>query len=149
MSMPGIWLTRAAEGAYLDLQDSAPATAASVAAAISDIPEIPGEALGLPGAPPAEPFLIKEPLDPDAPAILYRRATPDEEGDWLVVSLLDRDDYRALRQAEQDLAAYPPPIQGIVRAALAGTVSALEQAAPPPYPRSGAIPADSLRRQAS
>jgi hypothetical protein len=141
MSMAdNIWLTAAA-GATLEKLP--PAQAEAVNEAIADIFAKPGQRIDLPGAPPAEPFLAKEPSDPDAPAVIYRRATPDEPGEWLVVSLMNRADYRAAQQAEQELAAYPPAIREIVNAAVAGTVATSASFPPPTVtttPTSGAAP---------
>lgn len=119
MTMADIWLTPAARVA---LDELPPAQAEAVHDAISDIDSDPGQRIDLPGAPAAEPFLAKEPRDPAAPAVIYRRTATDETGDWLVVSLMNRDGYRAARQAEQELANYPAA-RNIVNAVVAGTVA--------------------------
>jgi hypothetical protein len=127
MTMADIWLTEAARDA---LQRLPRAQAVAVNAAISDIPSKPGRQLNVPGAPPAERFLAAEPHGRDAPIVIYRRTAPDEQGDWLVVSLMSRDDYRAARHAEETLAAAPPIVRQIVSAAVAGTVGTVSVTAP-------------------
>jgi hypothetical protein len=127
MTMADIWLTAAARAT---LQRLPAAQAAAVRSAIDDITTEPGQRIDLPSAPPAEPFLAKEPRDPDAPAVIYRRTTPDEPGDWRVVSLMNRSDYRAARRAEQQLTNYPPAVRELVNAVVAGTVATITTAAP-------------------
>jgi hypothetical protein len=131
MTMADIWLTAAAGTAFSGLQATAPSQAVAVNEAINDINVRPGQPIDLPGAPPAEPFLAKEPNDPRAPVVIYRRATTDEEGDWLVVSLMNRDDYRAARQAEQTLALAPPAVRNFVNTVVGGTVASITVTAPP------------------
>jgi hypothetical protein len=145
MTMADIWLTAAAEAAFGELKATAPDQADAVSDAINDITVRPGQRINLPGAPPAEPFLAKEPRDPGAPAVIYRRTTTDEPGEWLVVSLMNRDDYRAARQAEQTLAAAPPAVRDFVNAVVAGTVATVTVTAPPGTvtttpPTGGAVP---------
>jgi hypothetical protein len=126
MTMAEIWLTAAAQDAFNELKATSPEQADAVTDAINNIPRRPGRPINLPGAPPDAPFLAKEPSNPYAPAILYRHSTLGEQGEWLVVSLMKRDDYRAARQAERELAAYPPNVQSFVRRAIdsiAGTAA--------------------------
>ena len=123
MSMADIWLTAAAEAAFSELQATAPHQADAVSEAINTITAADGRRIDLPGAPAAEPFLATEPRDPDAPAVIYRHATNGEPGKWLVVSLMNREDYRAARQAEQALATTPPAIRELVNGIVAGTVA--------------------------
>ena len=131
MADPDTWLTAAAEAAFSKLQETAPRQAAAVSEAIDTIPTTSGQRIDLPGAPPGEPFLVLEPRgDLDAPAVIYRHATADEPGKWLVVSLMNRDDYRAARQAEQALAATPPAIREFVNGVVAGTVGTTDVNAP-------------------
>jgi hypothetical protein len=131
MTMADIWLTPAAEAAFKELQVTAPRQATAVAKAIDDIPRGRGRPLNIPGAPPAEPFLASEPEDREAPVVIHRHATGDEPGKWLVVSLMDRNDYHAALAAELALAAAPPAIRAIVNAAVVGTVSTVSVTAPP------------------
>ena len=126
VTMADIWLTSAAETEFNQLQADAPDKAASVSDAINDITVKAGERIDLAGAPPEAPFLAKEPDDPDAPAVIYRSTTTGEPGKWLVVSLIPRDDYRAARRAERELATYPPAVQDFVHrinTLVAGTVA--------------------------
>ena len=123
MTMADIWLTAAAEAAFSELQATSPDQADAVSDAINTITAADGRRIDLPGAPVAEPFLAIEPRDPDAPAVIYRHATNGEPGKWLVVSLMNREDYRAARQAEQALAATPPAVRELVNGVVAGTVS--------------------------
>jgi hypothetical protein len=126
--MADIWLTAAARAA---LEGLSPPQAKAVNAAIRDIPSKPGHRLNFPGAPPAEPFLAAAPETPGAPVVIYRRATPDEGGDWLVVSLLNHDDYHAVVRAEETLATAPPAVRDLVNAAVAGTVATVNITTPP------------------
>jgi hypothetical protein len=128
--MTDIWLTAAAEAAFSELQATAPDQAAAVSEAINNITAREGRRIDLPGAPAAEPFLAVEPRDPDAPAVIYRHAANGEPGKWLVVSLMNRDDYKAARQAEQALAATPPAVRELVNGVVAGTVATVNVAAP-------------------
>jgi hypothetical protein len=121
--MAEIWLTAAAQEAYSELLDAAPTQAGAVSDAINDIRAHPGQPINLPGAPPAEPFLSKEPRDLDAPAVIYRRTTPGEQGDWLVISLMDRAEYRAAREAEQALANYPLAVQTLIEGVARKTIT--------------------------
>ena len=130
MTMTDIWLTAAAEAAFSELQATAPDQAAAVSEAINNITAREGRRIDLPGAPAAEPFLAIEPRDPDAPAVIYRHAANGEPGKWLVVSLMNGDDYRAARQAEQALAATPPAVRELVNGVVAGTVATVNVAAP-------------------
>lgn len=130
MTMTDIWLTAAAEAAFGELQATAPDHAAAVSDAINSITARAGRRIDLPGAPEAEPFLAIEPQEPDAPAVIYRHAANGEAGKWLVVSLMDRDDYNAARQAEQALATSPPAVREFVNGVVAGTVTTVDVAAP-------------------
>lgn len=121
--MADIWLTAAAQDAYSELLAAAPAQAEAVSEAINDITAHPGRPINLPGSPPAEPFLANEPRHPDAPAVIYRRSTPGEQGDWLVVSLMKRANYRAAREAQQALANYPPSVQSLIEQVAHGAVT--------------------------
>jgi hypothetical protein len=123
MTMADIWLTAAAEAAFGELQATAPDQADAVSDAINHITAADGRRIDLPGAPAAEPFLAIEPRDPDAPAVIYRHAANGEPGKWLVVSLMNREDYRAARQAERALATTPPAVRDLVNGVVAGTVA--------------------------
>lgn len=130
MTMTDIWLTAAAEAAFTELQATEPDQAAAVSEAINSINAREGRRIDLPGAPAAEPFLAIEPRDSHAPAVIYRHAANGEHGKWLVVSLMNRADYRAAWQAEQALAATPPAVRELVNGVVAGTVATVNVAAP-------------------
>lgn len=128
MSMAAIWLTAAARTALSEL----PARQAhAVNAAIRHIPGETGKPLNLPGASPSAPFLAAEPEDPAAPVVIYRRATPGEEYDWLVVSLMAPADYLDARRAEQKLASAPPAVREGITSAVQGSVSGVDANAVP------------------
>ena len=128
--MADIWLTAAAEAAFSELQATAPDQADAVSEAINTITAADGRRIDLPGAPAAEPFLAIEPRAPDAPAVIYRHAANGEPGKWLVVSLMNRGDYRAARQAEQALASSPPAVRDLINGVVAGTVATADVAVP-------------------
>ena len=129
MAMADIWLTAAAEAAFGELRETAPDQADAVGEAINDITAADGRRIDLPGAPAAEPFLAIEPRQPDAPAVIYRHAANGEPGKWLVVSLMNREDYRAARRAEQALASSPPAVRDLINGVVAGTVATADVAA--------------------
>lgn len=62
---------------------------------------------------------------PWAPVVVYRQASRDEHGDWLVVSLLDRDSYRAAADAELELSAIPPATRDALGAVIGSTVASV------------------------
>lgn len=124
MTMADILLTAAARAALEELPSR---QARAVDAAISHIPDEPGRPLNLPGAPPSAPFLAAEPEDPAAPVVIYRRALPEEGGDWLVVSLMAPADYHAVRRAEQTLSSAPSAVRERVASAVQDSVSPADQ----------------------
>jgi hypothetical protein len=113
--MADIWLTAAAQDAFSELRTTSPEQAHAVTRAINEIPVRRGQPIDLPGAPSDAPFLAREPADPDAPVVIYRRTTIGEDGDWLVVSLMKRGVYRSNRRAERELADSSPAVQNLVR----------------------------------
>ena len=44
---------------------------------------------------------------------------------------MNRDDYRAARRAEQELATYPPAVRELVNTVVAGTIATVTTTAPP------------------
>lgn len=128
MTMDEIWLTEAARSALARLPR---AQAQAVNRAIREIPSKPGRRLRIPGAPPAEPFLAAVPENREAPVVVYRRSTPEEDGDWLVVSLMNRGDYYTACRAEEALAAAPPAVRESVEAVVAATVATVQVVAHP------------------
>ena len=129
MTMADIWLTAAAEAAFSELRATAPDQADAVSEAINNITAADGRRIDLPGAPAAEPFLAIEPRQPDAPAVIYRHAANGEPGKWLVVSLMNREDYRAAMQAERALASSPPAVRELINGVVAGTIATADVAA--------------------
>ena len=74
-----------------------------------------------PGDPPDTTYSGLEPSMPHAPAIIYRRKLPGEDGVWRVVDLMDR---RAFRDLTTGGLGDNPFVQGVATAvAAAGTVS--------------------------
>jgi hypothetical protein len=127
MTMADIWLTAAARG---ELEVLSPEAKLAVVETISAIGDRRGERLDIPVASAAEPFLALEPAVRQAPVVIYRRTTPEERGDWLVVSLMKRDEYDAARRAEEALAVAPASVRDIVNAAVAGTASTFSTPTP-------------------
>ena len=132
MSMADMWLTPAAQEEFSQLQATAPDQANAVSDAINEIPAAnPGHLINLPGAPVGAPFHAMVPRHPDAPVVIYRHMITGEAGRWLVVSLMNRDDYHGARRAEQILAGAPPAVREFVNAVVEGTVATVTVAAPP------------------
>lgn len=123
MSMADILVTPEAQAALHELGEEKPDQAQAVNAAITQLATSTGrgEPLYIPGAPPDTPFLALEPSLRDAPVVVYRRTSPEEPGDWLVVYLLSPEEYQRVRQTEQLLAA-EPGVAGIVSALVGGAV---------------------------
>jgi hypothetical protein len=71
------------------------AEAHAVWAVIKRIGRANGDRLDLPGAPPSKQYFALTPSDPKAPVVIYRPMLPEEDGDWLVSSLIARDQYDA------------------------------------------------------
>jgi hypothetical protein len=143
MSMTDIRVTPEAQAALDALSKAQPAQAQAVHAAMNDLGISTGEPLHIPSAPPGTPFLALKTSLPDAPVVVYRRTTPDEPGDWLVVSLLSPEEYQQLRRAEEALGA-DPAAREIFNAVVAGTVPTSDATMPagtsPITPTGGAAP---------
>lgn len=126
MSMVQIWLTAAADADYQALPEIDQVAVASAIATIAAGPAHPGfryaHRLNIPAGPGGEPFFALR-SGAGAPVVIYRRTGSDEQGDWLVVSLMKPDDYDAVIRAEETLAAAPPVVRRLVDAVVAGTVS--------------------------
>jgi hypothetical protein len=140
MTMADIWLTAAARH---ELQALRSDEKQAVSETINAIGQRRGVRLDIPVARDAEPFLALEPPVRHAPVVIYRRTTPEERGDWLVVSLMDRHDYDAARRAEGMLAVAPPAVREIVHAAVAGTVSTFNVESSEGTPGGGSAPTTS------
>jgi hypothetical protein len=61
-------------------------------------------------------------VDPGAhaPVVIYRAALDDEEGDWLVTTLMDRDAFGHYSRGLAD----DTVVQGVAAAVVQGTISA-------------------------
>jgi hypothetical protein len=96
----------------------------AVQAAIRTIGIEPGEPIDLPNARPETPYQVQKPADPAAPVIVYRRTQPEEQGDYLVVSLMTREEYRQQKLDEQSEALRDPAVRRDI-AVGAGTAASL------------------------
>ena len=90
--------------------------AAAVTRTILRIPQDTGKPIRLdvPDDPPGREYLALLPDLQEAPAVIYRRENPG----WLVTALMDRDKYRAYRQAEQKGLLDDPVVRFAATAAL-------------------------------
>jgi hypothetical protein len=121
--MAEIRVTRRAQEQINALDD---AGARAVDWAIQGIGERTSEPIKLPGAPPGTTYLALPARNATAgPVIIYRPLLPDEGDGWLILSLLSREEYRNIRQAEE-LVATSPAAREIVDAAVAGTVATVK-----------------------
>jgi hypothetical protein len=84
---------------------------------IGSISQGAGEPVDIPGAPPGTSYLALVPAEPSLPVIIYRPMLPDEDGDWLVTALLDRDTYRQQREAEKRGILGDPAIRSSIQVA--------------------------------
>jgi hypothetical protein len=90
--------------------------AATVTRTILRIPKAKGKPIQLdvPNDPADREYLALLPTNPEAPVVIYRR---DGDG-WLVTALMDRDKYRAYRQAERTGLLDDPVVRFAAAAAL-------------------------------
>jgi hypothetical protein len=143
MSMTDIRVTPEAQAALDKLSKEQPEQAQAVRAAMNGLDTETAEPLHIPSAPPGTPFLALKTSLPDAPVVVYRRTTPDEPGDWLVVSLLSPKQYQQLRRAEETLDV-DPGAREIFTAVVAGTVPTSDATTPAGTPTitptGGAVP---------
>jgi hypothetical protein len=96
--------------------------AEAVNGAIDSIGTVPGTRIDLPTADPAYPYYALLTSDPDAPVIIHRKTRPDEEGDWLVVSLMTPQQYRQQKEDERSGILADPAVRREIRVA-AGTAA--------------------------
>jgi hypothetical protein len=80
-----------------EIRDMTGAEADAVWAAIERIGRAEGEPVDLPGAPPGTQYLALTPSGGKGPVVIYRPMLPGEDGDWLVASLIAREQYDAWR----------------------------------------------------
>jgi hypothetical protein len=82
-----------------------PRMAKMVDVAIRSIPSERGEPvrIDVPGLPPDREYRAIVPDTRSAPVVIYRRLRPDDsvDGDWLVTTLIDRDEYEEYLRAER------------------------------------------------
>lgn len=128
MSMAEIRITQSALDQLNALGDE---DARAVDEAIEAMDQGTREPVRLPGAPPGTSYLaLPTRRNLRGPVIIYRPLLPGEGDGWLIVSLLNAEEYRDLRRAE-DLAATSSAAREIVNAYVAGTVSTVNVSAPP------------------
>jgi hypothetical protein len=105
-----------------------PQKAQAVDDAIRHIPSGAGEPiqLDLPEAPPGRQYRAIVPHATDAPVVIYRSLEPSEhvDGNWLVTTLVGRDQYREYRRAEMNGLLDTPEVRDAT-ASLLGTVSSI------------------------
>ena len=92
-----------------------PAEAAAVNRAINSIGTVPGRRIDLPTAPPGTPYYALRTGNPDAPVVIYRELRGDEDGDYLVVSLMTPGQYRQQQEVEESGILNDPAIRQEVR----------------------------------
>lgn len=103
--------------------------AAAVQTAIRTIGVEPGEPVDLPTAPPGYPYQAQRPPLATAPVLIYRGTRPDEQGDWLVVSLMTPEEFRQQKQDEQSAALHNPDVRRDIAIA-AGTAATTVSSSP-------------------
>ncbi len=103
--------------------------AAAVRTAIRAIGIEPGEPVDLPTAPAGYPYQAQRPPLATAPVLIYRESRPDEQGDWLVVSLMTPEEFRQQKQDEQSAALRNPDVRRDIAIA-AGTAATTVSATP-------------------
>jgi hypothetical protein len=101
--LPGIQVTRAVNSMLREMRAAEPRKAAAVDAAISSIPRDSGVPvrIDVPGAPPGREYKAVVPFELDVPVVIYRRLEPGDraDGDWLVTTLIDRDEFDDYQRA--------------------------------------------------
>lgn len=106
-----------AETVVTRMEQLDPQQAAAVARAIASVGKDQGTPIriDLPGGSRSRGYKALAPSDPEAPVVIYRRATG---GTWLVAALLDRDKYRLYRQAERANLLDDPVFRALIMGAL-------------------------------
>lgn len=111
--------------------------ALAVNRAIDSIVTDPGTVIDLPTGDPANPYrALRSGSGLDAPVIIYRRARKDEDGDFLVVSLMSSEQYRQQRADERSGILNDPAVREEIRVA-AGTAATVAARAIPGTPVTG------------
>jgi hypothetical protein len=93
--------------------------------AIDSIGTVPGIPIDLPTADPGHPYQALRTNDPDAPVVIYRKTRPDEEGDFVVVSLMTPEQYTQQKADEKSGLLTQPAVREAIRV----TAGAAAQAA--------------------
>jgi hypothetical protein len=112
--------------------------AAAVNRAIDRIGTVPGRRIDLPTAPPGTPYYALQTSNPDAPVIIYREMRKEEDGDYLVVSLMTPSQFRQQQEVEESGVLDDPALRQEVRVvantAATTAVRAFPGTAPEPSP---------------
>jgi hypothetical protein len=154
MSEPGrrvIMVAVPVEERIAELRETQSAEAAAVDGAIDRIGIVPGRRIDLPTAPAGTPYYALRTSDPDAPVIIYRQMRKDEDGDYLVVSLMTPSQYRQQQEAEESGILDDPSIrQEVVVVANTAATSAV-RAFPGTVTRTqpGAVPTATVTKRQS
>jgi hypothetical protein len=132
--LPGIRVTRAVNSMLREMRAAEPGKAKAVDAAISSIPRDSGVPvrIDVPGAPPGREYRAVVPFERDAPVVIYRRLEPGDraDGDWLVITLIDRDEFDDYQRAAMRGILDNPAVREITARlgrALATLISSSEQ----------------------
>lgn len=148
MSEPGQRVIMVALPVVERIRELDPRLAAAVNRAIDRIVTDPGTVIDLPTGNPGNPYraLNTSSRDPNAPVIIYRRARRDEDGDFLVVSLMSPEQYRQQRADEQSGILKDPAVREEIRVA-AGTAATVAVRAIPgtaTTTQGGAVPTTTI-----
>ena len=118
-----------------------PKSAAAVNLAIDSIVTDPGSLIDLPTGDPANPYrALRSSRDPNAPVIIYRRARRDEDGDFLVVSLMSPEQYRQQIADERSGILNDPAIREEIRVAAGTAATVAARAIHGTVTQGGAVP---------
>jgi hypothetical protein len=117
---PDVRLTKAVAD---ELEGMPKAQADAVRVVLDRVGRVEGEPVDLPGAAPGTQYLALTPPGRKAPAVIYRPMLPEEDGDWLVTSLIPREQWNAWSAILQTALSNPA-----VTAAVAGAATAFIRA---------------------
>jgi hypothetical protein len=119
-----------------ELRKTRPAEATAVNGAIDSIGTVAARRIDLPTAPPGTPYYALRTSSPDAPVVIYREMREDEDGDYLVVSLMTPGQYRQQQEVEESGILHDPALRREVRA-VANTAATTAVRAIPETPADG------------
>lgn len=91
------------------------AQATAVNRAIDRIGTVPGRRIDLPTAPPGTPYYALQTSNPGAPVVIYREMRKEEDGDYLVVSLMTPGQFRQQQEVEESGILDDPALRQEVR----------------------------------